>query len=426
MALLVAACGAGGPVERDAGVASSDAPEAGDAAISLTELVLVAPMGATTTYLVDREQRVIHRWESADPPALGARLLADGALLRTASPARLAVGSRFDAGGAGGRIERLGWDGELEWAFELSDDTTRLHHDATPLANGHVLVIAWEHVDEATAESLGRPAATVDAEGLWTEAVLELAPRGADGADIVWEWHARDHLGSEPHRIDLARGGRAPDVMHLNSVELDTEHDEVIVSAHGYGEIWVIDHHTTTEEARTSAGDLLYRWGNPAAYGTGGTGPRELYGQHDARVIPRGIPGEGHITIFDNGLRRPDGSYSRVLELAIPRDPDGAPRLDGERFAEPERAWEHTAPTPTDLYAENISSAQRLASGNTLVCAGTSGWLVEVTPDGETTWELRWPLSSRGTPTLLFRAELIASDHPGLAGRSLEPMGPLE
>ena len=49
--------------------------------------------------------------------------------------------------------------------------------------------------------------------------------------------------------------------------------------------------------------------------------------------------------------------------------------------------WRYTAETPKDFFAQNISSAQRLANGNTLINNGPNAAFFEVTPDCETVWE---------------------------------------
>ena len=60
------------------------------------------------------------------------------------------------------------------------------------------------------------------------------------------------------------------------------------------------------------------------------------------------------------------------------------------------------------FYSNHISSAQRLASGNTFVCEGTSGYLFEVMPSGETVWDHD---AGMETP----RAYRYEADYPGLA-----------
>ncbi len=44
------------------------------------------------------------------------------------------------------------------------------------------------------------------------------------------------------------------------------------------------------------------------------------------------------------------------------------------------------SPQPS-FYASHLSGAQRLASGNTLICNGESGKIFEVTPEGATVWQ---------------------------------------
>ncbi|MBI5434811.1 MAG: hypothetical protein HZA52_18405 [Planctomycetes bacterium] len=66
-------------------------------------------------------------------------------------------------------------------------------------------------------------------------------------------------------------------------------------------------------------------------------------------------------------------------------------------MAEPQRVWMYEHP---NIDSGHISGAQRLANGNTLICAGETGRLVEVTPKGEVAWDFLSPLRGdvRGGP----------------------------
>ena len=98
--------------------------------------------------------------------------------------------------------------------------------------------------------------------------------------------------------------------MHTNSVAYNPELDQIMLSIHEFSEVWIIDHGTTTAEAashsggrRGKGGDLLYRWGNPRAYRTGSNVDQRLFAQHCAHWIPAGLPGAGHMLVFNNGNR---------------------------------------------------------------------------------------------------------------------------
>ena len=67
-------------------------------------------------------------------------------------------------------------------------------------------------------------------------------------------------------------------------------------------------------------GDLIYRWGNPRAYRAGTVKDQRLFGPHNSHWIAKGLPGEGHVIVFNNGMRRTGGAYSTVDEIVTPVD----------------------------------------------------------------------------------------------------------
>jgi outer membrane protein assembly factor BamB len=58
--------------------------------------------------------------------------------------------------------------------------------------------------------------------------------------------------------------------------------------------------------------------------------------------------------------------------------------------------WSYTAPA---FFATNISGAQRLANGNTLITEGPDGRLFEVTREGAIVWEYVFPFYSGARAT---------------------------
>ncbi len=438
---------------------------------------LFAPNFTTTTFLVDMDGRVVHRWRSDHEPGQSAYLLPNGNLLRTGN---VGPGNRtFHGGGAGGRVQEYTWEGSLVWDFTYSSDEHLLHHDVRRLPNGNTLMIAWERKTADQCRAAGR-AEVLSAKGdLWSDFVIEVRPVGMTGGEIVWEWHAFDHLVQEddakspkygrlaehPGRIDAnhqrwaeqtpdaewerlrglgyvgAAGPRLdPDWLHTNSVDYDPIHDRILLSVLGFNEVWIIDHGTTTEEAAGPAGDLLWRWGNPKACGLGTSADRRLFAQHDASFIPAGCPGAGNVLVFNNGRGRPGGDASSVEEIVLPLDGDGRfVRDSGKPFGPDAPVWTFAA---EGFYSDHISGAQRLPNGNTLVCSGDQGWIFEVTPDGALVWEHKYvsaeprperrppPPGSGGpkggppgrppeNPSCIFRAYRYGVDFPAFIGKEL-------
>ena len=442
--------------------------------------VLFSPILSTTVFLVDNEGRVVHTWENPRP-GLSHYLLPNGHLLRGARDT-----SYLDVkvGGTSGFLQEIDWDGNVVWEWRLADDTRVLHHDIEPLPNGNLLALAWERKTREEAIAAGRRPKATPEQGLLVDYVMEIEPVRPDGARIVWEWHVWDHLvqdhdPSRPHygepaehpgRLDVnadtapavdaeelaqlqALGYVDPratpedlraDYLHVNAVDHHPGLDQMALSVPEVGEVWIVDHSTTTAQAAGRrggragrGGEILYRWGNPAAYGRGDGSPKRLFYQHDVRWIPEGQGRSGNLTLFNNGRERPEGPWSSVDEIRPPRQPGGTYALeDGKPFGPPELAW--TWKLPAQRFAPFISGAERQPNGNTLACAGTDGVLLEADADGTIVWEYRNPFSgdlrlADGSPLgpgidklpfAVFRASRIPPDHPGLAGRTLAPLDP--
>lgn len=175
---------------------------------------LLAPLNSKSIHLVDAKGELAHTWNTAYPPGGVTRLLPNGHLLRSA---QLPDPPRFHGGGIAGRIEELDWDGNVVWSYELATQERILHHDFDVLPNGHLLCIAWEYHSPDEVRSRGRAAKFVHEEGLWSDVLLEIAPKQPNGGDVVWSWRSWDHLvqdvdpkaphygviADSPGRIDL-------------------------------------------------------------------------------------------------------------------------------------------------------------------------------------------------------------------------------
>lgn len=395
--------------------------------------VLFAPIQSNVTYLMDLQGQLVHQWRADSTPGCSVYLLSDGRLLRPMSLGD----AEFPSGGCnGGRIELLDWDGRVLWSFDYSSADHQQHHDVRFLPNGHVLFVAWEKHSAGEALAAGRDPATIPANGeIWVDHLVEVDPASNS---IVWTWRLWDHLlppganaADHPELVDPnAWATPQNDWTHMNAVDYNPALDEVMVSVRNHSEIWVIDHGTTTAEAaghtggrRGRGGDLLYRWGNPVSYGYPAN--RQLFGQHNAHWIETGLSGEGQILVFDNGDRslRP---FSRVVQLAPPLQSSALYDFDPESgFLPTAPAWQWTANPPTALFAAIISSAQRLASGDTLVCDGPAGHFFEITPAGDTTWSYLVTNTAGENSVLVFRATRYEPGYPALDGKTLTPQGPL-
>ena len=421
---------------------------------------LTYPINQPHVYLLDNCGEIVHVWEDDGNwrPGNTAYLTDEGLLYKTKRDASVNQNGIF-AGGAGAMIEVRDWDNNLIWDYTLNDDQFRLHHDIAVTPEGTVLAIAWALKTNEECIAAGRDVSTLAQDVMWPDIIIEIDP-ATDS--IIWQWEAWDHLvqdfdstknnfgvvADHPELIDVnyGRPDGHPDWMHTNSIDYSAELDQILLSVPYFDEVWVIDHTTTTAEAAGSfggfgnrGGDLMYRWGNPMAYGQGTIDDKQLFFQHDAHWVDNFLepthPHFGKIAVFNNRFAD-DFSVVSVI------DPpwvmyDWAYTFLDDNYLPETYDFNITHPVdPTDLWSINLSSSQFLPNGNTLVLSGRFGYAFEVTPDDQIVWEYINPMQGALPATqgdvlsvnenVLFRFDRYPLDFAAFDGRSLESMGWVE
>lgn len=413
--------------------------------------VLFPPFSSRDTYLIDKCGFSIHSWQGTYRPGASAYLLGDGTLLRTGN----VMNSNFPAGGQGGNIEKINWEGDIVWSYNISDNTKCQHHDIKELPNGNVLAIVWELKTNTEAVQNGRnPLFTPSV--VWSEGIYEIRPTGLNTGDIVWEWHLWDHLiqdfdntkpnfgvvASNPEllNINFRASATNPDWVHLNSVDYNESLDQIVLCSPFTNEIYIIDHSTTTAQAATHSGgnagkggDILYRWGNPMAYNHGTALDEKLFFGHDAHWIKDGLPFANNLMIFNNGTGRQDGNYSTIEIIEPP--------LNGFNYTNtlpylPETpVWNYNHGNPHNIYAPIVSGSQQLPNGNVLFCDGPKGDFIEITSTGTEIWKYTNPVNSIGimdqgeipdAQNIVFRCIFYPNTYGAFTGRTLTPGSTLE
>ena len=427
-------------------------------ALSYDGYNLIYPHNQPSVYLLDNCGEIVHTWDDDAffRPGNTAYLLEDGRMVKTKRPATV-VNDPIWAGGGGATVEIRDWENNLDWSFTLNDSIARLHHDIEVMPNGNILMIVWEVKSREEAIMAGRDSTTLDEDELWPDYIIEVDPTTDD---IVWEWHAWDHLiqdfdstkanfgvvSEHPELININFDNNgAADWMHSNAIDYHPDIDQILLCVPFFNEIWIIDHSTTTEQAASNfggranrGGNLIYRWGNPQAYDRGTEEDQQLFNNHDAHWVLDFVefshPDYGKIAVFNNQAG-PDFSTANVI--STPWD------MYSWEYPLPEGDWEPmnfdrtiTHPDPTAIYSTGLSSVQLLPNGNTLICAGRLGYSVELTPENSIVWEYRTPLRN-GQPVsqgdtlqinnnLTFRMDRFPIDYGAFTDRDLTSKGWIE
>ncbi len=406
-------------------------------------------------FLLDEYGKTVHQWRinNRQPETAVAYLLPDGNLLQTSCQHNWHIMDGQFPIGTNGEISIEDKDSNTLWRYShLEFGHEAQHHDIEMMPNGNILFISWAMLTAEDAQKYGWRQQG-ELEYIVLDKVYEIKPDLATGAtEVVWVWSLLDHIvqnvdleapnygepAEHPEKIDInwpqleTIQFNANQLLHTNSVSYNAEEDVILLSSAILGEIWMIDHSTTTEEAKGSSGgrygrggDLLWRWGNPQTYGQGGPEDQVLFWQHDAYFLPDDVPHQGDILVFNNGMRRDaegmsdygqicmgmlSGAYSDVLEITSPRDPDGKVEMGQP----PTINWNFNSDAGVDFYSPFMSNARRLPNDNTIMVQACNKRIVEVTPDGEIVLDFKF-----SGPGRIFRVYKYPPDYAGI--RALRP-----
>ncbi len=355
---------------------------------------LYTPWHSTKTYLINETGAVNHTWQSTYYPLYDSYMGDNGSIY-------LAIDS-----GQGG-FQKIAYDNTILWEYHYTRDSSYATHDIVPLPNGDIIIIMQEIKSRAQAIQAGRDPNTIGNQ-FYPNMLIQVRQTGPTSGDIVWEWHIWDHLiqdyddtkdnygvvSEHPELADINFDQYwSPGWPYVNSVDYNPKFDQILISAHNFDEVWIIDHSTTTEEAAGHTGgmygyggDLLYRWGNPQTYDRGDASDKKLYFQHQCCWVKPGLPGAGNILVFSNGNTRPVGPLSSVDEITpdVNNDTGEYYLQPGGTYGPEDLTWQYLL--PENLFCDGFGGAQRMLNGNTLICAGWRGIFIEVTPDKQVVW----------------------------------------
>jgi arylsulfate sulfotransferase len=291
------------------------------------------------------------------------------------------------------RIEEITPDGRTVRKVEFPGPVRlRRHHDFAELPDGRILLLGEAERDLPRAD--GQPG-SIRLVGD-TLRLLDLDTR--EEREV---WSAFDHLDPS-QRVQHWLGRQSPATQveewtHANTVSLG-RNGEVLLSIRFLNQIVALSPDLTR---------VLWRLGGPGSSFSFPDPGDQFYGQHATHQLAN-----GNLLLFDNGNYRPEGEYSRALEL----------ELDHERMTA-RKAWEFR-PRP-DVYSPSVSNALRLDNGNTLVTFGFRGegpdepvMIFEAQPDGTALggWALQYPDSRltlyRGYPLTSLAGETPTEPTP--------------
>jgi hypothetical protein len=257
--------------------------------------------------------------------------------VRAVSRIRLDREGHLGVIGTDNLIKEYDWEGNLIWFFKLPIEGDFPHHDLIKLRNGNYLVLARDSIDH------------IDAFPTW------------------------DHERRDPTHFNSIRE-LPPNRWYDGGDERFTP-GNILVSARHFNAVFIID---------KASGKVVWQYTEGLDF------------QHEAVMVEKGQPGEGLITVFNNG-RHNLNAYRRSVVQAI--DPIAQ-----------EVVWEFGS---RFFFSSVAGTAQALPGGNVMITSSHGGRVFEVTPEGKTVWE--WV-----PPYMPMREERLPYDYcPQLAAMEL-------
>ncbi|HVQ00824.1 MAG TPA: aryl-sulfate sulfotransferase [Candidatus Thermoplasmatota archaeon] len=356
--------------------------------------------------LIDMKGNEIKRWNATPDPA---KMLPGGSIIA-------ATGDYYKEAD-NTNLSQLDWNGTIVWDFSHwvqvnGQWMAREHHDFQREGNpvgyyapgqdfvpqGKTLVLAHQTLINRNVS--WRP--------IIDDVIYEV---NWNGTLTGFEWHASDHIdemgfdANARFSIWLRPGGPGiligcvpGDWLHLNTIALLGENkwydqgderfnpNNIMICSRQASFIAIVSRET---------GKIVWRYGPDFPSSDNGSKVGRLIGPHDAHLIPKGLPGEGNLLIFDNGgiagygtfgLSRYYRFYSRVVEFN-PITFDVAQEYS-------HRTGFYPYPRSGDyhhLFSFTMCSVQRLPNGNTLVSEGLSGRIFELSPTNQIVWQYVYP-----------------------------------
>lgn len=410
---------------------------------------LFTPRHYNTTYLINIDGELVHSWDS-DYRVEHATLLENGLLLRgveTVNPLYDGLAMIHE------RMEMVDTDNNVVWFYEYATEDYVLHHDFMMLPNGNILMSAYDIISREEAILNGRDPSTLN-DDILPDSLIELKPDYENGGGtIVWEWHVFDHIIQDfdetkenfgdvyenkqlidfnYFRQNFASINAARDWNHVSGIDYNEELDLIVLSMHINDEIIIIDHSTTTDEAKghtggnyNVGGDIVYRFGNEMAYDDTKSA-KHFNTLHDPRFISN-----NEIMVLNNNYT---GSNSYLEIIKIPDDFDIKKDFDIEEEVEIEVLYD-------DFHTRNIGGGEILPNGNVLIFESVTGTIIEIDENKDVVFEYIIPVSNNGALTQgeeipatrggdlyneYYIAYRLSADFKGLEGYDLTKKGTIE